>query len=128
MLAWYVPRTCRYKKDKKLHKAKNTRTKNYPLTSLTTPALTPTFLADFLSVLASNGCDNLFGIDTIAKGAWSEIKIGDASVVVPSNESDGQDQDKFIPVAFAFDEEKPKIMVHGKCKKEHAHSSKPKPK
>lgn len=90
-----------------------------------TPAPTPAFLLDFLSVLASNGCDGLFGIDTIAKGAWSEMKIGDASVVVPSNDSDSYDQDKFIPVAFAFDEEKPKFRVHGKCGKDHKHSSKP---
>jgi hypothetical protein len=82
------------------------------------------FLSDFLSVLALNGCDGLFGIDTIAKVAWSEISIGDASVVVPSNDSDGFNQDKFIPVAFVFDE-KPKFRVHGKYGKDHKHSSKP---
>jgi len=49
------------------------------------------FILDFLSVLAVNGCGGLFGIDTIAKGAWSEMKVGDASVVVPSNNSDGYD-------------------------------------
>jgi hypothetical protein len=43
------------------------------------PALTPAFLVDFLSVLALNGCEGLFGIDTIAKAAWSEMSIGDAS-------------------------------------------------
>ncbi|KAK7393946.1 hypothetical protein QQX98_013268 [Neonectria punicea] len=57
---------------------------------------------------------------------WSEMKIGDASVVVPSNDSGDYDQDKFIPVAFAFDEEKPTFRVHGKCGKDHKHSSKPK--
>jgi hypothetical protein len=98
-----------------------------PLTRTATPTPTLAFLLDFLSVLASNGCDSLFGIDTIAKGAWSEMKIGDASVVVSSNDSDGYDQDKFIPVAFAFDEEKPKFRVHGKCGKDHKHTSKPTP-
>ncbi|KAI9815418.1 MAG: hypothetical protein M1832_005488 [Thelocarpon impressellum] len=95
------------------------------LATAATPAPTNAFLRDFLSVLASNGCDGLFGIDTIAKGAWSEMKIGDASVVVPSNNSDAYDQDKFIPVAFAFDEEKPQFRVHGSCGKNHKHTSKP---
>ncbi len=67
----------------------------------------------------------MFGIDTVAKTPWSEMKIGDASVVVPSNDSDGYDQDKFIPVAFEFDEETPKFKVHGRCGKDHKHSSKP---
>jgi len=88
---------------------------------------TPAFLLDFLAVLSMNGCDGLFGIDTIAKGPWSEINIGDASVVVPSNDNDGYDQHKFIPVAFAFDEEKPKFRVHGRCKIDHKHTSKSKP-
>jgi len=48
------------------------------------PALMPAFLLDRLSVLVSNQCSGLFGIDTIAKGAWSEMKISDASVVVLS--------------------------------------------
>ncbi|KAI9866784.1 MAG: hypothetical protein M1813_000726 [Trichoglossum hirsutum] len=90
-----------------------------------TPAPTPVFLSDFLSVLALNGCDGLFGTGTIAKAAWSEMSIGDASAVVPSNDSDGYNQDRFIPVALVFDEEKPKFRVHGKCGKDHKHSSKP---
>lgn len=95
-------------------------------TRAATPAPTSAFILDFLSVLTSNGCDGLFGIDTIAKDAWCETSIGEAGVVVPSNESDGYDQDKFIPVAFAFDKEKPKFRVHGKCGKgEHKHPSKP---
>ena len=97
-----------------------------PPTRTATPAPTPAFVLDFLSVLALNGCDALFGIDTIAKGAWTEMSIGDASVVVPSNDSDAYDQDKFIPVAFTFDEEKSKFKVHGRCGKgEHKHTSKP---
>jgi hypothetical protein len=72
-----------------------------------------------------NRCDGLFGIDTLAKGAWSEMKIGDASVVVPSDDRDGYDQDKFIPVAFAFDKEKPKFRVHGRSGTDHKHTSTP---
>jgi len=34
-----------------------------------TPTPTDAFLLDFLSVLALNGCNGLFGIDTIAKDA-----------------------------------------------------------
>ena len=70
--------------------------------------------------------EGLLGIDTLAKEPWSEMKIGDASVVVPSHDSDNYDKDKFIPVAFAFDEKKPSFRVHGKCGKDHKHSSKPK--
>lgn len=91
------------------------------------PVLTDSFLSDFLDVLESNKCAGLFGIDTIAKSAWIEMSMGNASVVVPSNASDSFDYDKFIPVAFTFDEENPKFKVHGKCGKgEHKHSSKPK--
>jgi len=97
------------------------------LVTTATPTPSPSFLLDFYTVLSSNGCDGLFGIDTIAQKGWSEMKIGDASVVVPSNDgNNGNDynQDKFIPVAFMFDEEEPKFRVHGKCKKDHNHSSK----
>jgi hypothetical protein len=53
------------------------------------------------------------------------MSIGDASVVVPSND-DAYDQGKFIPVAFTFDEEEPKFKTHGKCSKgQHKHTSKP---
>jgi hypothetical protein len=46
---------------------------------------------------------------------------------VPSSDSDGYDQDKFIPVAFTFGKENPKFKVYRKCgKDEHEHSSKPK--
>lgn len=83
------------------------------------------FTQEFLSVLANNGCEGLFGIDTLAKNNWSEMKVGDASVVVASNDTETYNQDKFIPVAFAFDKEKPKFKVHGRCGKDHKHSSKP---
>lgn len=49
------------------------------------------------------------------------MNIGHASVAVPSNGS--EDQNKFIPVAFTFDEKKPKFKVHGKCKRDHKHTS-----
>lgn len=85
------------------------------------------FVLELLSVLTLNRLGGLFGIDTIAKSAWTEMSIGDASVVVPSNASDSYDHDKFIPVAFTFDEENPKFKIHGKYGKgEHKHSSKPK--
>jgi hypothetical protein len=85
-----------------------------PATAVT-PVPTLSFLSDLLSILTSNGLEGLFGIDTVAEGAWSEMSIGQASVVVPSSERDGYDQDKFVPVAFAFDKEEPKFRVHGKC-------------
>ena len=87
---------------------------------------TNTFLVDFLSVLAVNGMIGLFSIDTIADNAWTELGIGNASVVVPSNETDDYDKDDFVPVALTFDEERPGFKVHGKCGKgEHKHQSKP---
>ncbi|EJP61249.1 3-hydroxybutyryl-CoA dehydratase [Beauveria bassiana ARSEF 2860] len=94
-------------------------------TVTTVPSPPAAFLAEFISVLASNECSGVFGIDTMAKNAWAEIKVGDASVVVPSNESTSYDEDKFIPVAFAFGDDDPKFKVHGKCGKDHKHTSKP---
>lgn len=90
-----------------------------------TPVPDPSFLADFQNVLVANKCDGLFGIDTVANETWSELKIGDASVVVPDNDSNDSDREKFIPVALAFDGEKPGFKVHGRCKKTHRHKSTP---
>jgi hypothetical protein len=87
------------------------------------------FLFKLCSVLALNKVDGLFGVDTIADRAWTEMSIGGANVVVPSNDSDGDGygQDKFIPVAFTFEKGDPKFKVHGRCGEDHKHSSKPKP-
>ncbi|KAG6017605.1 hypothetical protein E4U43_000738 [Claviceps pusilla] len=93
--------------------------------SVDSPVPSAEFIHEFLSVLASNGCEGLFGIDTLAKHNWSEMKIGDASVVVPSKDGETYDQEKFIPVAFAFDKDKPQFRVHGKCGTDHKHTSKP---
>lgn len=38
----------------------------------------------------------MFGIDIIAKGDWTELSVGDASVVVPSDDGDCFDKEKFI--------------------------------
>ena len=38
-----------------------------PSTRTATPTPTASFLSDFLSVLALNGCDGLFGIDTFPR-------------------------------------------------------------
>ena len=82
------------------------------------------FLSDFASVLTSDGCDGLFGIDTLANGDWTEMNVGNASVVVPSNDSDDYNKEEFISVAFAFNEEKSKFRVHGRCGKgNHKHTS-----
>ena len=85
------------------------------------------FIEDFVAVLAANNVEGVFGIDTLAKHAWSEMKIGDASVVMPSNDSNDFDKDKFIPVAFAFDNDKPNYRVHGRCNQNHKHTSRPRP-
>lgn len=57
------------------------------------------FIQEFLSVPADNECEGLFSIDTLAKNNWSGLKVGDASVVVPSNDGETCNQDKFILVA-----------------------------
>lgn len=99
-----------------------------PLTRTNTSAPTPAFLSDFLSVVASTGCDDLFGLDTLAESAWLEMKIGDASVVVPGTVPEGYNEERFIPVAMAFSEDDPRFRVHGRCLKGHDHTGKPKPK
>ncbi|KAG5332580.1 hypothetical protein C0989_006821 [Termitomyces sp. Mn162] len=79
--------------------------------STAVPAPTPAFIEDFLTILVANGCIGLFGIDTRAKNGWAEASIGNASVVVPSDKGEAYDKEKFIPVAFAFDEKKPNFKA-----------------
>jgi len=87
------------------------------------PTVPPNLVTDLSNVLASNGCEGLFGIDTLAAKNWTELTIGNASVVVPSN---GKDRDEdYIPVAFAFDKNVPGFRVHGRCGSDHKHTSKP---
>ncbi|KAF9769958.1 hypothetical protein IL306_012538 [Fusarium sp. DS 682] len=83
------------------------------------------FIKDFIAVLASNNVEGLFDIDTLGKDAWTEMTIGDASVAVPSNGSSVYDKDRFIPIAFAFDEDNPQYRVHCRCGSNRKHSSKP---
>ncbi|KAL8897578.1 MAG: hypothetical protein Q9192_002503 [Flavoplaca navasiana] len=90
---------------------------------VTTPAIPPQFIAELDHVLTLSDCKGLFGIDTLAEHDWTELTIGDASVVVPSNGKEREES--YIPVAFAFDEGKPGFRVHGKCGKDHKHTSKP---
>lgn len=86
---------------------------------------TAAFLADFLATLLAYGCVGVLGLDTRYKCDWAETKLGEASVVVPSHGT-GYDKEKFIPVSFAFEKDKSGFKVHGKCGKDHRHSSKPK--
>lgn len=92
--------------------------------SISMPAPSSEFIADFVEVLKENKCENLFGIDTIAQEGWSEMTIGGSSVVVPSNESDSYDAEKYIAVALSFEESKPGFKVHGRCGSNHKHTSK----
>lgn len=89
------------------------------------PNLSPEFIKDIQAVLTAKNVEGLFGIDTLAKTDWSEMKIGNASAVVPRNASGNYDKDEFVTVAFAFDEKEPKYQVHSKCGKDHKHTSKP---
>uniref|UniRef100_A0A1Y1KCQ3 Uncharacterized protein n=1 Tax=Photinus pyralis TaxID=7054 RepID=A0A1Y1KCQ3_PHOPY len=87
------------------------------------PVISPDFAADLASVLDSTKCQGLFGIDTLDEEDWTELKIDSASVVVRSNGNERQGA--YIPVSFAFDDKKPGFRVHGKCGKDHKHTSKP---
>ncbi|MCJ1463903.1 hypothetical protein MMC07_002512 [Pseudocyphellaria aurata] len=91
--------------------------------SVDTPIISPDFIAEFTSILTSNVCEGLFGIDTLVEHDWIELTIGNASVVVPSKGKDREED--YIPVAFAFDYKKPGFRVHGKCVKGHRHTPRP---
>ena len=95
----------------------------FPLNRANTPVVPPDFIAELTSVLASNGCEGLFGIDTLVENDWTELTIGNASVVVPSNGKESEEA--YILVAFAFDDKKPGFMVHGRCGDDHRHTSRP---
>jgi len=73
-------------------------------------------------VLVSNDCEGVFGVDTLIEDDWTELTIGTSSVVVSS---DGCEREEYIPVAFAFDENKPGFRVHGKCGRDHRHTTRP---
>ncbi|KAL8977094.1 MAG: hypothetical protein Q9205_007034 [Flavoplaca limonia] len=92
-------------------------------TSVTSPVVPPQFIAELDHILTLSDCKGLFGIDTLAEDDWTELTIGNASVVVPSNGKEMEEM--YIPVAFAFDDRKSGFRVHGKCGKDHKHTSKP---
>lgn len=98
--------------------AKNARTR-------TTSNPPMTFVNELLTFLASNGCEDLFGLDTRANYDWTEMTIGESSVVVPSKDNDAYEEPKFIVTAFAFDKSSPHFIVHGRCMKTHTHDHKP---
>lgn len=92
------------------------------ITSQDNPVPSQAFIAEFLSVLQANGCEGLFGIDTIAKdGDWSEMTIGTASVVV-SRDGGDYDHNEYVSVAFAFSPYDRTFKVHGRCIKDHKHT------
>lgn len=73
----------------------------------------------------------MFGVDVLGKNSWVELTIGTASVVVASDTDDNFEvfnNRKYEPVAFSFDRDTPQVNVHGKCSKDHRHTTKPKPK
>ena len=87
-----------------------------------TAVVSPDLIAKLTTVLRLNGWEGLFDIDTLIEDDWTELTIGDASIVVSNN---GKEREAYIPVAFAFDDKKPGFRVHGKCGKDHKHTSKP---
>lgn len=87
---------------------------------------TAEFLGEFFATLLAYGCVGVLGLDTRYKCNWVETKLGNASVVLPSNGA-RYDNEKYISVSFAFEKERTGFIVHGKCKVNHRHSSKPTP-
>ena len=57
----------------------------YPLNWAKTPVVSPDFIAELTNVLASNGCEGLFGTDSLVDDNWAKLTIGNVSVIVPSN-------------------------------------------
>jgi len=80
------------------------------------------FMEEFSAALASSGCAGMFGLDTISRNSWAEMTVGNASVVVRST---GDEHEDFVSVALEFDSEQPRFRVHGKCKSNHKHTTKP---
>jgi hypothetical protein len=99
-----------------------TRRNTYKLTRHASPVPSGDFLSELSNTLAVNDCHGMFGVYTLAEDDWTELSIGNSSVVIPSN---GQEREEYIPVAFAFDDKKPDFRVHGKCGTNHKHTSKP---
>ena len=69
-------------------------------------------MKDFTNVFKAHRCEKLFGIDTLADRDWSKMSVGNASVVLPSS-GDNYDKNAFVPVGFAFNEDKGGFAVHG---------------
>ena len=81
------------------------------------------FVRELVTVLEDNGCAEMFGIDTKADIAWLENTKQGASYTFPNNDDAGADAAGFIPVAFAFEKDEPKFIVHGRCSsQEHRHT------
>lgn len=105
----------------------------YSLSSAEIPTPSPGLINDIKSILASHGYEGLFGINTREKEDWAEITIDNASVVVPHSqvgteggvEAEPAATPAYIPVAFVFDDQRRGFRVHGKCGKDHKHTSKP---
>ena len=91
-----------------------------------TPAPSVLFIDELHAILVSEGCKGFFGIDTMGTTEWTEILIGESSVVVPSTGPDGLNDRQFIPVSFSFVDGNLGFKVHGRCKKDHRHAGKPK--
>lgn len=79
------------------------------------------FLEDLDSLLQDTDCHGSLGIDTVPQHDWAEFSIGEASVVVRSNNVPLTD---FVPVAFVFDQDKAGYRVVKNCKKGIRHTSK----
>ncbi|KAJ7126490.1 hypothetical protein C8R46DRAFT_59590 [Mycena filopes] len=85
------------------------------------------FGEELATLLADAGCANLFGVDSVAPQDWAEMSVGGASVVVPYNPgiSASKADEDYISVSYIFDHREDKVRVHGKCKVDHKHTSKP---
>jgi hypothetical protein len=92
----------------------------------TVPTVSQAFAVELANVLSSVQCEGLFGIDTLGEGNTAEFHIGEASVVVASNGLENEND--WVEVAFAFDDERVPFRVHRKCHRGNTHATKPAPK
>lgn len=88
------------------------------------------FLTDLFNVLRSTKCAGVLGLDDQTEQSWTEVTIGNASVVIYHDHEKmmpNAPADSYIPVSFGFDGKTEGYTAHGRCKKNHRHTSKPSP-
>lgn len=86
------------------------------------------FLTNLFKVLRNTNCAGVLGLDDQTEHSWTEVTIGNASVVIYHDHEKlmlNVPANSYIPVAFGFDGKMEGYTAHGKCRVHHKHTSKP---